>query len=348
MGKTIKFSIVGIILLALAALALFNNQNKITKDEGSVINKEDYISNNIASIKQFSLPEFSSTDIFGKTVNTSLIKGKKAFIQFIDPKSENQIEALKKFYQEYKDEEITITIYVKDSESHIFDRFMDEIRFALGDIFIITENYEAHKKIFRSPSCCETFYLFDQSGNFVLADLNWKLLINSTKTLQEKLISNKKSSVLDFINPGENIKDLQGFKHIYEITEKEREYDYFIISMFTNICMGCPSGWIVNELKKLHELFGHSMYFLIILSDDFNENDIDNLKTILKIKLPVIKADEILLKKWNQLNTELGKSRPNNIVFLLNKKGQILIVMKPPQQKEFFNHLIRLKETIQN
>ncbi|MBC8358018.1 MAG: hypothetical protein H8E54_03595, partial [Candidatus Aminicenantes bacterium] len=66
MGKTIKFSIVGIILLALAALALFNNQNKITKDEGSVINKEDYISNNIASIKQFSLPEFSSTDIFGK------------------------------------------------------------------------------------------------------------------------------------------------------------------------------------------------------------------------------------------------------------------------------------------
>jgi len=157
LGNTIKFSIVGIILLALAALAFFNNQNKITKDEGFVINKEDYISNNIVSIKQFSLPEFSSTDIFGKTVNTSLLKGKKAFIQFIDPKSENQIEALKKFYQEYKDEEITITVYVKDSESHIFDRFMDEIRFALGDVFIITENYEAHKKIFRSPSYCKTF-----------------------------------------------------------------------------------------------------------------------------------------------------------------------------------------------
>ena len=147
MGKAIKFSIVGIILLALAALALFNNQNKITKDEGFVTNKEDYISNNIASIKQFSLPEFSSTDIFGKTINTSLLKGKKAFIQFINPKSESQIEVLKRVCQGFKDEESTITVFIKDSEGHMFERFMDEIRFALGDISIITENYDKYKNI---------------------------------------------------------------------------------------------------------------------------------------------------------------------------------------------------------
>jgi len=352
LGKAIKFSIVGIILLALAALALFNNQNKITKDEGFVTNKEDYISNNIASIKQFSLPEFSSTDIFGKTINTSLLKGKKAFIQFIDPKSESQIEVLKRVCQGFKDEESTITVFIKDSEGHMFERFMDEIRFALGDISIITENYDKYKNIFKVPPCCETFNLFNEKGKLIASDLNRELYyekdiriyLNRLVEKKNRVIKKKKFFVSNYIKLGENVKNNDFLKPLAKVIEGEEYFDYYVMSMFDNVCTACQTGKLINRLKELHKLDSTYIYFLIILSDNYNENDINNFKTHLKISIPVIRADKQLSNNWNQLMKEFSNIELNNIIFLMDKKGKIIKLMEPDNREEFFSYLSKMSE----
>ena len=338
MQKRVKFISAGIFFLIIGALGFHNNQKKIKGYEKFVSQREEFISNNIASDKQFSLPEFSSVDIFGNKIDSSSLKGKKTFIQFIDPNSESQRKTLKKVYQNTKNDNLTIMAIVKDSESHMFDIFMDEMRFAIGDIYIVTKDYEKHKEIFNASPCCETFHLFDKSGNLVLTDISWKLLKIKTGTLLERL-NNKELTVLSYIKSGKNIKELEGFEQIFRLIEKNEKNKNFIISMFTNICIDCPSGNLVNELKKSYKQLNQSVDFHVILSDSYNENDINNLKELLKIEFPVIIADENLMKKWIWLTLGIEESKISNIVFLLDKKGKITRVMKPNQYKEFFNYI---------
>jgi len=342
MGKARKLIVFGIILIALSAIAIISFQNKLNENGITFKGKESKNSSNSKLEGTVIFPEFTSIDMFGNTINESTIKGKNTFVQFIDPRSKDQVEYIKKVCQEFEKNELTVLLFIKDTESYLLDQFVDEIKFALGDIFIVTENYETYKKIFKSPSCCESSYLFDQSGKLILEGLNWKLTEYGTRVLQEGLENNKSYFFLDFIKPGENINNFNEFKCISEHIRKNEEYNHFIISMFNNICMDCPSGRILKELITSHEIINDSVSFLVILSENYDENDIENMKDIFKIKFPIIKADEGLLKKWKYLDTKTGTSKLSNIVFLVDKNGKVVEVMKPPFQKEFFSNLIRL------
>ena len=107
--------------------------------------------------------------------------------------------------------------------------------------------------------------------------------------------------------------------------------------MFNDICNLCLSGQTINNLKKSYETNKNSSYFLIILSDNFCEDDIINFKQLLKIKFLAIRADVKLACKWNQLMEEFGPSKLNNIVFLTDKKGKIISLMNPRGQDKFFS-----------
>jgi len=338
MGKIIKLSIGGVLILILAAFSFYNNQKNVSNSVQKDITLPNFQS----------LPEFTAVDIFGNSVSTRDLERKNVFIQFIDPNSESQRKALRKICKNFKNEEFIIVVFVKDSESQVFDRFMDEIRFAIGHIFLITDDYKKYKKIFKASPCCETFSLFDCSGNLILTDLNWKLLINDTMALLRRFNGNKELSLFNYIKSGKNIKDLVGFKYISETIKKERDYNYFLISMFTNICMDCPSGRLIDQLKKSYELLNNSIFYLAVLSSNYEDNDIDNLKTLLKIKFPVVKADDNLLKKWNELTLGAKESKKSNIVFLLNNIGEIIKVIEPNNYKEFFDYLNGLNIEIKN
>ena len=326
MGRKVRLIIVGVFVLILAGLAFYNNQEK---SKYSVLN-------NIATPLLQSLPEFSAVDIFGDKISTANLQGKNVFIQFIDLKSDSQIESLKRVCRSFKKDELTIIVFVKDSESHVFGKFMDEIRFAVGDIYIITKNHEQHKRTLNASSCCEDFYLFDNSGNLIVKDSIWRLHEIEAINVLTKFINNERFSVLKFIKPGQYIKDIDGLNQISEIIENEKEYDYFVISMFTDVCGNCLTGEIINELKKKNDLYHDSIYFLILLSDDFSTADINNLKEIIKIKIPVRRAKGELLGKWKKLREEYGMILVNNIVFLINKDREIVDVMIKNRWQEFF------------
>ena len=335
MGSRIRLLIAGVFVLILAALAFYNNQEKVKYT----------VPNNAATPPLQSLPEFSAVDIFGDKISTANIKGKNVFIQFIDPKSESQNESLKRIYRDFKNEKLIIMVFLKDSNSHIFDRFMDEMRFAFGNITIITEKYEDYKKTFNAPSCCEKFYLFNESGNLIASGLNWRLYTSETLGLFGNMEIRKKFSILNFIKPGENINNISWFTQVVEIIRKDSKYNNYIISMFNELCNTCLNGQIINNLMKSYEENHGSSYYLIMLSDNFSENDINNFKKFLKIRFPVVIAEESLSAKWYQLAEEFGKSKLNNLVFFINRNGDILSLMDPHNQDDFFDYINFVNKT---
>ena len=88
MGRKVRLIIVGVFVLILASLAFYNNQEK----------SKYSVPNNIATPLLQSLPEFIAVDVFGNTISTSNLEEKNVFIQFVDLKSDTQIEALKNLY----------------------------------------------------------------------------------------------------------------------------------------------------------------------------------------------------------------------------------------------------------
>jgi len=152
-------------------------------------------------------------------------------------------------------------------------------------------------------------------------------------------------SILNILQPGTNIKDLGWLGCLSRYLKHEMNYDYYLVAMFSSICMECLNGVIIRELKNSQKKLYKSISFLIIVPDKFTENEVDNMKTSLNMNIQVIIADKDLSITWNQLIENYGGSKINIILFLLNKGGDVLSVMNPSYYKEFFNNLIKMTST---
>ncbi|MEW6456785.1 MAG: hypothetical protein AB1410_08765 [Acidobacteriota bacterium] len=152
------------------------------------------------------------------------------------------------------------------------------------------------------------------------------------------LIKKEESSFSYFLKLGENITYYDWLEQLQLIIDKENS-KYYVASLFTRICMSCRSGFIIKELKELYNLNNNLAYFLIIVSRDFNEKDIKNLKENLGIEFSVIRADKKLAKRWNQLRDRYDL---NYLVFVINENGDIINIMDTRSPHDVFIYLRRI------
>jgi hypothetical protein len=284
------------------------------------------------------LPTFTVKDIYGNEIKSNNLIGNFIYIQFVNPISSNDIELLKKVYFKYHDyKNFIIIAFVKD-----FKKFLKNFLLFGNNIFVVREDYEKLKRIFRASQCCESFYIFDKTGKLIKSNINIVGYEEGVKPYLMNILENKKFSISYFIKEGENTKNFKWFKQISDIIMNEKA-EYFVISMFIDICMTCLSGQIINKLNELHKLNNSNFFFLTILPTTFTKQDIKNLKNQLRINFKIIIADENLSHKWNQLIKEFRISDLTNIVFLVNKKGEIIKVAEPNCQcfKDFFDFLYK-------
>jgi hypothetical protein len=183
--------------------------------------------------------------------------------------------------------------------------------------------------------------LFNEGGKLVASGTNQDLYKKDIRAYLNKLAQGKRFVTANYIKPGTHISDNDWLSSLSGIIEEEDGYDYFLFSMFNDICVGCPSGLLISKIKDAFKSAGKTVCFSIILSDDYTENDANNLKVNFDINFPVFEADERIMNNWNQLTKEFSKGELNNIVFTVNKKGEILDVMILSRFEEFFNNLVK-------
>lgn len=150
-------------------------------------------------------------------------------------------------------------------------------------------------------------------------------------------IKKQKAGFINFVNNGENIRNIKELSKIWQVIQTGT-YDYYLISFFKDICMTCPSGIIIKKLKDIYKLY-EQLNILALLSDDFTDRDIHNLKVNLGIEFQLEKASKELSDKWNKWIKEYEKPRLNYIAFLMDKRGNIIETLKPLEENKFFRFI---------
>jgi len=86
------------------------------------------------------------------------------------------------------------------------------------------------------------------------------------------------------IKEGKKLSSNKYFSFFTDIIQKNNEINNFAFVYLGSICLSCPSGWLVYKLDSLQSVTLKTKY-IILLPEEFTENDISNLKSNNSLKL---------------------------------------------------------------
>jgi len=143
-----------------------------------------------------------------------------------------------------------------------------------------------------------------------------------------KLNPPRKFSATDFLHVfpakvGGKLKEIPEFVETVKLLERNPTKGHYLVFMFTDICMNCSGGKIIEiiqQIEQLNQEKGEHYRILVIMHDSFSPNDIANMSDQVRINSMIVSADPLLAAEWNRL---LGKypvhNGFNSIVLLINK-----------------------------
>ncbi len=268
------------------------------------------------------LPSFSAIDIFGNNVNSSNLRGRFVYVQFIRETKSEDFELLKSVYYEFKNEGLQILVFTESFDTS------GESLIPIEDLHVIIDEYLSFVKVFKAPLCCDSFYLFSRTGELTKMSEGKLNNIADLRAFLVEMIEGEVFSPIYFVESGKSIIDIELFDQVKRIIDQENS-NYFIISMFKELCYPCNSGLLIKSLAKLHKLDIPSFYFLAILHGNHSERDVNNLKEQLGIDFNVMIANDALSTRWNELAMKFRSSDVTGLVWLIDHKGKIIKTAYP-------------------
>lgn len=285
------------------------------------------------------LPKFEAIDINGSKVKSSDFKGRNLYIQFINSRFQPDIFLLETVYTKWVNENLHFLGIISDSTDLNLKR-----RFNSKNIIFIEKNYF---------DLCSKFNLNPNNGFYFLVNKN-RIVISSgrndlgyergPKVFLQELIKGDFFSISELIIENKHVNDFKWFSQVNNLIKNNEDKEYFIISLFTEICDSCSGGNIIQTLKRIYREKNDSVYILSILNGKFDSEDIINLKSQLKISHPVILADNKLNIKWDSLIKRYREDFLTDIIFIAEKSGKILktAYRKCKCYSSFFNYVYSL------
>lgn len=278
------------------------------------------------------LPEFDIKGLKGKRIHSSDFQGRYLYVQFIDSESVDDVDLLQQVYLNWIDEDLDImAIPVKT------DQFQARTGIDAFEIAILPDSYRQMRELFKAPPCCNTFYLFDRSRHLVKTGFNSKGYDIGIKTELYSLIKKTAFDISSMIKENDNIENIHWLSQCHQII-RNRDKEYYLISLMTSICSGCYSGLIIQRLIKTHRVYNKSLDVVSIVPDDFSDIDLENLKNLLGIPFHVQRADKLLKEVWQGYIRQFNESDLTNIIFLVDNSGTIVRVTNndPKRLRDFF------------
>lgn len=128
------------------------------------------------------------------------------------------------------------------------------------------------------------------------------------------------------------------------------DHDYFVISIFMNICTTCESGMTLERLNELFKGGNKKVYLVGILNESYGEKDILNLRRNLGIEFELFRADKILSNEWNNFKKQYSQRYLDFTIFTVNRELKIIDVLdrKIDNRKHFFTRLKELLDQKEN
>lgn len=265
------------------------------------------------------LPPIKEFTFDGKTIDTKSFKGELVYVQFINPKSQDQIDLLKKVYNDFiKDNLLVSLVFVNNLRI-----FLNNFGEVPDNLYVIDQNYSTYKSLFSVPLCCEACFLFNKDSKLLFKFSEFYNYEKHVKPLIISILHNRDLT----LSPQSHFEGhfIFEFPWLFRFVDdiELASYRFSIISFHPDVCTSCPSGMIIKYLNQLNNK-NTDIYVASIVSSDFTDNDIENLKDHLHINYDLFRDDGYLSEQLNEIFLKYGNPYMGNVIFIIDNSGIIL------------------------
>ena len=270
------------------------------------------------------LPQLQMLDDRGLRLRSEQFLGKPLFVQFINPDVQQQTDLLSAILKDRPRQPVKILVVTPSAQA-----LRARVPSIPDDITVVEKDFKELRSMFELPECCEKTFIFDKTGTRIdqrfyyqggsLARLH--AIVDgkpgySPALLQEAILSVKSAQL-------EEIRQRT-------LTSPSGKA---VIGLFSLIGTFCPSGELVDSLKG-HQAKLQDVEFLILFPKNFTSNDVRNLKSNLKVSIPVALADPELSNVWEGFALRYGQAELNGALVAIDK-GTVSVLRGVEQLDRF-------------
>ena len=255
------------------------------------------------------LPRFQLFDDRGQTFQSEQLLGTPLFVQFINPDVRQQIDLLSAILKDRPKQQVKILLVTPNAQN-----LRARVPSITDDITVVEKDFNLLRTVFEIPECCEKTVIFDKTGErldhrFYYQGGAFAKLHSSvdgqpgySPALLQEAIASANSAQVEAIRQR-------------TLTSPSGKA---VIALFSRIGTFCPTGEVLDSLKG-HQAKLQDVEFLILFPKNFTSNDVQNLKTNLKVSIPVAIADPELANVWESFLLRYGELPINGALVAIDR-----------------------------
>ena len=255
------------------------------------------------------LPRVQLFDDRGQTFHSDQLLGTPLFVQFINPDVRPHIDLLSAILKDRPKQDLKILLVTPNAQN-----LRTRVPSITDDIIVAEKHYKELRTSFEIPECCEKTIIFDKTGTRLdhrfyyqggaLAELHSVVdgKPGYSPALLQEAIASANSAQVEAIRQR-------------TLTSPSGKA---VIALFSRIGTFCPTGEVLDSLKG-HQAKFQDVELLILFPKNFTSNDVQNLKTNLKVSIPVAIADPELANVWESFLLRYGELPINGALVALDR-----------------------------
>lgn len=255
------------------------------------------------------LPSVQLFDDRGQTLQSEQFLGTPLFVQFVNPDVRQQTDVVAAILNDRPKQPVKILLVTPNAQA-----LRARVPSITDDVTVVEKNFKDLRTVFDIPECCEKTLIYDKAGTRVdhrfyyqggaLARL--QAVVDGKPTFSAVLLKEAIASVKS--GPLEEVRQRT-------LTSSSGKA---VIGLFSLVGTFCPSGEMVDSLQR-HQARLQDVEFLILFPKGFTTNDAQNLKTNLKVSIPITFADSDLSNVWENFNFRYGEVQINGSMLAIDR-----------------------------
>jgi hypothetical protein len=283
------------------------------------------------------LPEFSFENTLGRKIESNEVRNRYTYIQFLRFMPGEKDEEIFDFYLNFRSSNNVIILFIT-SENRT-PQFYTKTE---NNLFFIYDKDNSIKAKFRSPLCCDNFLIYNKRHELMHQGI-----------LNNNLNKEIKPFLLEILNDP----TIEYFDYRYKLSKIERsglpialthdlglasgEKPYHFVALLSKICSECSSGLIISHLNRSFHKAPHPISYTILLSEDYSDVDLKNLKDQLQIDMPLEIGSPQVIDLWSRLKSDIPIFF-NNIFLILDSHGTVKGFLDEDNPDIFYSSLEKL------
>jgi hypothetical protein len=275
------------------------------------------------------LPRVQLFDDRGQTLQSEQFVGTPLFVQFVNPDVRQQTDVVSAILKDRPKQPVKILLVTPNAQI-----LRARVPSLTDDVTVVEKNWKDLRTVFQIPECCEKTLIFDETGTRV--DHRFYYQGGSLAKLQAVVDGKPPYSPVLLQEAIASVKTgpLEEIRQRTLATSSGKA----VIGLFSLVGTFCPSGELLDSMKR-HQAQLHNVEFLILLPKNFTENDARNLKTNLKVSIPISFSDPNLSKLWEDFNFRYGEAQINGSLVAINR-GNVSVLQGVDELDSFLANTV--------